>query len=207
MHRFGSAANLNIHLHCLALGGVYSCHANGAPAVTAAGRGHHLSHRLRASRRPEAADLPGCDASRARSATAPVRRHRRFQPARCSAGRGERPQAAVATVPSPLLPRAARRPASAAKRPRDHGGPVRWRALGVPVRTRPQPAHLKPGDVLRLGIRGPGEQRSRVHAWDPLLTDGGVPRGCGGHVVRSLTARVPHGSLRGIEANARKEAT
>ena len=31
IQRFGSAANLNIHLHCLALDGVYRCGADGAP--------------------------------------------------------------------------------------------------------------------------------------------------------------------------------
>jgi hypothetical protein len=32
IQRFGSAANLNVHLHCLVLDGVYQCGANGAPA-------------------------------------------------------------------------------------------------------------------------------------------------------------------------------
>jgi len=32
IQRFGSAANLNIHLHCLVLDGVYRCGADGAPA-------------------------------------------------------------------------------------------------------------------------------------------------------------------------------
>ena len=31
IQRFGSAANLNIHLHCLLLDGVYRCGADGAP--------------------------------------------------------------------------------------------------------------------------------------------------------------------------------
>jgi len=31
IQRFGSAANLNIHLHCLVLDGVYRCDADGAP--------------------------------------------------------------------------------------------------------------------------------------------------------------------------------
>ena len=31
IQRFGSAANLNIHLHCLVLDGVYRSHADGAP--------------------------------------------------------------------------------------------------------------------------------------------------------------------------------
>jgi hypothetical protein len=37
IQRFGSAANLNIHLHCLVLDGVYRCDANGAPAFAEAG--------------------------------------------------------------------------------------------------------------------------------------------------------------------------
>jgi Putative transposase len=32
IQRFGSAANLNIHLHCLVLDGVYRCDADGAPS-------------------------------------------------------------------------------------------------------------------------------------------------------------------------------
>jgi hypothetical protein len=37
IQRFGSAANLNIHLHCLVLDGVYRCGADGAPAFDEAG--------------------------------------------------------------------------------------------------------------------------------------------------------------------------
>jgi hypothetical protein len=37
IQRFGSAANLNIHLHCLVLDGVYRCAADGAPAFVEAG--------------------------------------------------------------------------------------------------------------------------------------------------------------------------
>jgi hypothetical protein len=37
IQRFGSAANLNIHLHCLVLGGVYRCGANGLPVFVEAG--------------------------------------------------------------------------------------------------------------------------------------------------------------------------
>jgi hypothetical protein len=33
IQRFGSAANLNIHLHCLVLDGVYRCGADGAPGT------------------------------------------------------------------------------------------------------------------------------------------------------------------------------
>jgi hypothetical protein len=36
IQRFGSAANLNIHLHCLVLDGVYRCGADGAPAFVEA---------------------------------------------------------------------------------------------------------------------------------------------------------------------------
>ena len=37
IQRFGSAANLNIHLHCLVLDGVYLCGADGAPAFVEVG--------------------------------------------------------------------------------------------------------------------------------------------------------------------------
>ena len=37
IQRFGSAANLNIHLHCLVLDGVYRRGADGAPAFVEAG--------------------------------------------------------------------------------------------------------------------------------------------------------------------------
>jgi len=37
IQRFGSAANLNIHLHCLVLDGVYRCGADGAPNFVEAG--------------------------------------------------------------------------------------------------------------------------------------------------------------------------
>ena len=36
IQRFGSAANLNIHLHCLVLDGVYRCDADGAPSFVEA---------------------------------------------------------------------------------------------------------------------------------------------------------------------------
>ena len=36
IQRFGSAAHLNIHLHCLMLDGVYRCGADGAPAFVEA---------------------------------------------------------------------------------------------------------------------------------------------------------------------------
>ena len=36
IQRFGSAANLNIHLHCLVLDGVYRCGADGVPAFVEA---------------------------------------------------------------------------------------------------------------------------------------------------------------------------
>jgi hypothetical protein len=37
IQRFGSAANLNIHLHCLVLDGVYRCDGDGAPSFVDAG--------------------------------------------------------------------------------------------------------------------------------------------------------------------------
>jgi hypothetical protein len=33
VQRFGSAANLNIHLHCLVLDGVYRCGVDGVPVM------------------------------------------------------------------------------------------------------------------------------------------------------------------------------
>ena len=37
IQRFGSAANLNIHLHCLVLDGVYRCGVDGAPTFVKVG--------------------------------------------------------------------------------------------------------------------------------------------------------------------------
>jgi hypothetical protein len=64
IQRFGSAANLNVHLHCLVLDGVYRYGADGAPANARSG----CAHRRRAARaaadchRPtdEDAHAPGC---------------------------------------------------------------------------------------------------------------------------------------------------
>ena len=42
---------------------------------------------------------------------------------------------------------------------------------GVGLGMKP-PLYLKPGDAMRLGIEGLGEQQQRVHAWDPKLIDG-----------------------------------
>ena len=42
---------------------------------------------------------------------------------------------------------------------------------GVGMGARPEPQYLKPGDVLRLGVQGLGEQQQTVHAWDPTLID------------------------------------
>jgi 2-keto-4-pentenoate hydratase/2-oxohepta-3-ene-1,7-dioic acid hydratase in catechol pathway len=42
---------------------------------------------------------------------------------------------------------------------------------GVGLGQKP-PVYLKAGDEMRLGIEGLGEQRQRVHAWDPKLIDG-----------------------------------
>jgi 2-keto-4-pentenoate hydratase/2-oxohepta-3-ene-1,7-dioic acid hydratase in catechol pathway len=43
---------------------------------------------------------------------------------------------------------------------------------GVGLGQTPAPVYLKPGDVMRLGITGLGEQRQVVHAWNPELIDG-----------------------------------
>jgi len=37
---------------------------------------------------------------------------------------------------------------------------------------QPAPIFLQPGDVMRLGIQGLGEQQQTVFAWDPALIDG-----------------------------------
>ena len=42
---------------------------------------------------------------------------------------------------------------------------------GVGMGQKPAPIFLKPGDEMRLGIGGLGEQRQKVHAWDPRLID------------------------------------
>jgi 2-keto-4-pentenoate hydratase/2-oxohepta-3-ene-1,7-dioic acid hydratase in catechol pathway len=41
---------------------------------------------------------------------------------------------------------------------------------GVGMGQKP-PLYLKAGDEMRLGVAGLGEQRQRVHAWDPRLID------------------------------------
>jgi 2-keto-4-pentenoate hydratase/2-oxohepta-3-ene-1,7-dioic acid hydratase in catechol pathway len=42
---------------------------------------------------------------------------------------------------------------------------------GVAMGMKPTPVYLKAGDEMRLGIAGLGEQRQKVHAWDPALID------------------------------------
>jgi 2-keto-4-pentenoate hydratase/2-oxohepta-3-ene-1,7-dioic acid hydratase in catechol pathway len=42
---------------------------------------------------------------------------------------------------------------------------------GVGMGRKP-PRYLQPGDVMTLGVRGLGQQRQAVHAWDPALIDG-----------------------------------
>ena len=42
---------------------------------------------------------------------------------------------------------------------------------GVGMGMKPTPVYLKAGDEMRLGIEGLGEQRQKVHAWDPALID------------------------------------
>lgn len=43
---------------------------------------------------------------------------------------------------------------------------------GVGLGQKPDPLYLRPGDKMRLGISGLGEQSQTVHAWDPKLIDG-----------------------------------
>ncbi|PHV34711.1 2-hydroxyhepta-2,4-diene-1,7-dioate isomerase [Janthinobacterium sp. BJB312] len=43
---------------------------------------------------------------------------------------------------------------------------------GVGMGQKPSAVYLKPGDTMRLGISGLGEQNQTVHAWNPQLIDG-----------------------------------
>ena len=43
---------------------------------------------------------------------------------------------------------------------------------GVGMGQKPSAVYLKPGDTMRLGIEGLGEQRQTVHGWNPELIDG-----------------------------------
>ena len=43
---------------------------------------------------------------------------------------------------------------------------------GVGMGQKPSAVYLKPGDSMRLGITGLGEQQQTVHAWNPELIDG-----------------------------------
>jgi len=42
---------------------------------------------------------------------------------------------------------------------------------GVALGMKPTPIYLKAGDEMKLGIAGLGEQKQKVHAWDPKLID------------------------------------
>ena len=42
---------------------------------------------------------------------------------------------------------------------------------GVGMGQKPAAVYLKPGDTMRLGISGLGEQQQTVHAWNPQLID------------------------------------
>lgn len=42
---------------------------------------------------------------------------------------------------------------------------------GVGMGQKPSAVYLKPGDTMRLGISGLGEQKQTVHAWNPELID------------------------------------
>ena len=42
---------------------------------------------------------------------------------------------------------------------------------GVGMGIKPNPVFLKPGDTMRVGIQGLGEQFQTVHAWNPELID------------------------------------
>ena len=43
---------------------------------------------------------------------------------------------------------------------------------GVGMGQKPSAVYLKPGDTMRLGITGLGEQQQTAHAWNPELIDG-----------------------------------
>jgi 2-keto-4-pentenoate hydratase/2-oxohepta-3-ene-1,7-dioic acid hydratase in catechol pathway len=43
---------------------------------------------------------------------------------------------------------------------------------GVGLGQKPNPVYLEPGDRMRLGIEGLGEQEQTVHAWNEALIDG-----------------------------------
>ena len=43
---------------------------------------------------------------------------------------------------------------------------------GVGMGQKPSAVYLKPGDTMRLGITGLGDQQQTVHAWNPELIDG-----------------------------------
>ncbi|MEG0936282.1 MAG: fumarylacetoacetate hydrolase family protein, partial [Clostridia bacterium] len=43
---------------------------------------------------------------------------------------------------------------------------------GVGMGQKPSAVYLQPGDTMRLGISGLGEQSQTVHAWNPELIDG-----------------------------------
>ncbi|WP_402720443.1 fumarylacetoacetate hydrolase family protein [Janthinobacterium rivuli] len=43
---------------------------------------------------------------------------------------------------------------------------------GVGMGQKPSAVYLMPGDTMRLGIEGLGEQKQTVHAWNPQLIDG-----------------------------------
>jgi len=42
---------------------------------------------------------------------------------------------------------------------------------GVGMGHKPNPVYLKPGDTMRVGIQGLGEQQQTVYAWNPELID------------------------------------
>jgi hypothetical protein len=119
IQRFGAAANLSIRLHCLVLDGVCRCDAYGAPSFIEAGaptdEGLHALLQTIIARlmmmltrrgvlvedmgQTYLAEPEGCDATRGRSAPSPVRRLRRFKPARRGPRRSTQPHAAGTVLP------------------------------------------------------------------------------------------------------------
>lgn len=119
------------------------------------------------------------DAAREHSAPARVRRHRRVQPARRSAGRGQRPQTAGTAVPLHRLAGAVRRAGSAQRRgpggadardtvarrnhaPGDEPAVTHAAACGAPAAAPVAPDQLGVRVTSLREVRGPPLRRVRV---------------------------------------------
>jgi hypothetical protein len=153
IQRFGSAADLHIHLHCLVLGGVHRCGANGGCARR--GDGPHRPGRARCRRRGGAhvkatAGKP-CPVGRSALGSTPNEDGRRV---RAGTRRPRRPTGLhVAARPAVALrlERGSRAP---------HGAP------GAPGdRTRPIPLGVVRFDAALVGWLGPLDPGGRPAEW------------------------------------------